>query len=94
MTDLLMKYGEALSITAYFLPAVISLAVLFAVKKKWIWMSVPIVVIIDLIVFGDALIYNFGEFRSIALVFLIPQILITAIISSSILWFGIRKKKS
>lgn len=94
MQDLLIKYGEILSIIAYFLPAVISLAVLFAVKKKWVWLSIPIVAIVDLIVWGEILIYNFGELRGIALIFLIPQILITTIISLSILEFDRRKKKS
>ncbi len=94
MTDLLIQYGDVLSIIAYFMPAIISLMILFVVKKKWIWLSIPIVVIIDLIVWGEALIYNLGELRGIALIFLVPQILITTIIALSILGFDRQKKKS
>lgn len=93
MQDLLIRYGEILSIIAYFLPAVVSLVVLFVVKKKWIWLSIPIVASIDLIVWGEVLIYNFGELRGIALIFLVPQILITTIIALSILKFDKRKRK-
>lgn len=94
MQDLVIRYGKILSIIAYFLPAVLSLIVLFVVKRKWIWFSIPIVACVDLIVWGEVLIYNFGELRGIALIFLVPQILITTIIALSILKFDRRKKNS
>ena len=85
MSDLLIQYGEIISITMYFAPAIISLIVLWFVNKKLIWLSVPITIAVDLIVFWGAL-TNY-EFWQLALVFLIPQIIVVTGISLIVMHF-------
>ena len=79
MSDFLFQYGEIVAIIMYFLPALISLFVFWLVNKKLIWLSIPITIAADLIAFWGAL-TNY-EFRQLALIFLVPQIIVVTIIS-------------
>ena len=89
MADLLSSYGDIITIIMYFAPAVISLVILGFMKKKLIWLSIPITIVADLIAFWDAL-TNY-EFWQLALVFLIPQIIVVTIVSLSIMRFSKKK---
>ena len=67
------------SYMAYFLAAVISLIVFWKWKRNLAWISIPAVMAVDLLVWGKALGYNHGEFRDLVLLFLIPQLTLTAV---------------
>ena len=71
--------SAAFSFVAYFLPPVISLIFFGKWKKSLAWASVLIVMAVDLLVWGKALGYNYGEFRGLILLFLIPQLTVTAV---------------
>jgi hypothetical protein len=66
----------------YFAPALISLTILFIVKRKMIWLSIPITIIADLVVFWNGLTYY--ESQGLVIVFLIPQIIVVSVISITI----------
>jgi preprotein translocase subunit YajC len=90
MSDFLMQYGEVFSIVMFFAPLILFLSVLYFIKRRWIWLAIPITIVVDLFVWGK------GVFESphggVALVFLIPQIIVVAVISFAILFFEKNKK--
>ena len=86
---MLMKYGEIITVTIYFTPAIISFIVLWVFNKKLIWLSIPITIAADMIAFWSAL-TNY-EFRELALIFLIPQIIVVTIISLIIMHLDKKK---
>lgn len=81
MERFLMQYGELISILLYLLPPTLSLSILCIVRRRMIWLAVPLTAIVDLLIWGRALLYNYGEFRGIVLLFLLPQISVTALIT-------------
>jgi hypothetical protein len=91
MFDIPIRYSEIFVIAMYFAPALISLTVLFFVKRKIIWLSIPITIIADLVAFWSGLVYY--ETRGIVLVFLIPQIIVVSIISVTITLIHRRRTK-
>jgi hypothetical protein len=82
MFDIPIQYSEIFVVAMYFVPALISLTVLFIVKRKMIWLSIPITIIADLVAFWNGLTYY--ESRGLVLLFLIPQIIFVSIISVTI----------
>ena len=83
-----MQYGELISILLYLLPPILLLSVLCIVRRRMIWLAVPLTAIVDLLIWGRALLYNYGEFRGIVLLFLLPQIAVTALIALLMLALG------
>ena len=83
-----MQYGELISILLYLLPPILLLSVLCIVRRRMIWLAVPLTAIADLLIWGRALLYNYGEFRGIVLLFLLPQIAVTALIALLMLALG------
>ena len=90
MTDFLMQYGEKFSIIMFFIPPILSVIILYFTKRNWIWLSIPITIVVDLLVWGKG-IFELSHGR-IALVFLIPQVTVIAIISFMIFYLEKRKK--
>ena len=58
----------------------VNLLILFFAKRTLIWLSVPITVAVDALVWGPAVIHG-GSYSAIALVFLVPQVLVVTAIS-------------
>ena len=83
MFDIPFEYSEAFTFVMYLAPAIISLVVLGIVKRKFIWLSIPITIVADLIAFWSVLIYY--ESRGLALVFLIPQVFVVTAISAVVM---------
>ena len=91
MTDFLFRYGEIISITVFFVPPILSVLILYFIKRNWIWLSIPITIVIDLLVWGKGIFES--SHGGIVLVFLIPQVTVVAIISVVILYIKRRRKK-
>jgi len=91
MADFLMQYGEVFSIIMFFILPILSMLILYFTKRNWIWMSIPITIVVDLLVWGKG-IFELSHGR-VALIFLIPQVTIVTIISLVILYLENRKKK-
>ena len=72
--------SEAFSVCMFLLPPLAALLILFFVKRSLIWLSVPITVAVDALVWGPAVIHG-GSYGAIALVFLMPQVLVVTGIS-------------
>ena len=72
--------SEVFSLCMFLLPPLAALLILFFTRRTLIWLSVPITVAVDVLVWGPAVIQG-GSYGAIALVFLVPQILIVAGIS-------------
>ena len=72
--------SEAVSVCMFLLPPAAALLILFFVKRSLIWLSVPITVAVDALVWGPAVIHG-GSYGAIALVFLVPQVLVVTGIS-------------
>jgi hypothetical protein len=92
MTDFLMQYGEKFSIIMFFIPPILSVLILYFTKRNWIWLSIPITIVVDLLVWGKG-IFELPHDR-VALVFLIPQVTVIAIISFVILYLEKRRKRA
>lgn len=92
MTDFLMQYGEVFSIIMFFIPPILSVLILYFIKQNWIWLSIPITIVIDLLVWGKGIFES--SHGGIALVFLIPQVTVVAIISFVILYLEKRRKRA
>ena len=90
MADFLMQYGEIFSIIMFFIPPILSVIILYFAKRNWIWLSIPVTIVVDLLVWGKG-IFELSHGR-IALVFLIPQVTVIAIISFMIFYLEKRKK--
>ncbi len=73
------EYLGVFSVGMFFIPPIVSLAMFYILKRELIWLSILITVIVDVIVFRDVLTYY--ETRSLALLFLIPQVFVVAVIS-------------
>jgi hypothetical protein len=91
MTDFLMQYGEIFSIIMFFIPPILSVLILYFTKRNWIWLSIPITIVVDLLVWGKGIFES--SHSGIALAFLIPQVTVVAIISFVILYIERRRKK-
>jgi hypothetical protein len=91
MTDFLMQYGEIFSIIMFFIPPILSVIILYFTKRNWIWLSIPITIVVDLLIWGKG-IFELSH-SGIALAFLIPQVTVVAIISFVILYIKRRRKK-
>lgn len=72
--------SEVFSVCMFLLPPLAALLVLFFARRTLIWLSVPITVAVDALIWGPAVIHG-GSYGAIALVFLVPQILAVAGIS-------------
>ena len=92
MTDFLMQYGEIFSIIMFFIPPILSVIILYFTKRNWIWLSIPITIVVDLLVWGKGIFES--SHSGIALAFLIPQVTVVAIISSMILYIVKRRKRA
>lgn len=92
MADFLMQYGEVFSIIMFFIPPILSMLILYFTKRNWIWMSIPITIVVDLLVWGKG-IFELSHGR-VALIFLIPQVTIVTIISFVILCLEKRRKRA
>ncbi|MDD4726699.1 MAG: hypothetical protein PHR70_07925 [Tissierellia bacterium] len=92
MLDLLMQYGEMFSIIMFFIPAIFSMLVLYFAKRNWIWVSIPITIIVDLLVWGKAIV-ELSHAR-VLLIFLIPQVTVVAIISLVIIFLENRRRRA
>lgn len=57
-----MQNGELISILLYLLPPILSLSILCIVRRRMIWLAVPLTAVVDLLIWGRALLYNYGEF--------------------------------
>ena len=91
MTDFLMQYGEKFSIIMFFIPPILSVIILYFTKRNWIWLSIPITIVVDLLIWGKGIFES--SHSGIALAFLIPQVTVVAIISFVILYIKKRRKK-
>ncbi len=92
MTDFLFQYGEIISIIMFFVPSILSVLILYFIRRNWIWLSIPITIVIDLLVWGKGIFES--SHGAIALVFLIPQVTVVAIISFVILYLEKRRKRA
>lgn len=72
--------SSAFAITMFFLPPLVSLVLLYLLKRERIWLSVPITLAADLLVWGPAVLHG-GSHGTLAWVFLLPQLLIVALLS-------------
>lgn len=90
MTEFLIRYGEVFSIVMYLIPPLFSLLILFFVNRKLIWISVPVTIIVDLLIWGKGLLYP--DHRGLVLLFLVPQVIITATISFVVLYISKHRK--
>lgn len=96
MNDILMQYGEVFSIVMFFVPPILILSALYLIKRRCMWLAIPITIVVDLLIWGK------GVFESphggAALAFLIPQIIVVTVISFVILFFEkdrkLKKRKS
>lgn len=93
MEDFLMLYGEMFSIIIFFIPAILSMSIFYFTKRNWIWLSIPITIMVDLLAWGKGLIFE-SSHGGIVLVFLIPQVTVVVIISFIILCLKKRRKKT
>lgn len=73
MTEFLFRYGEIISIIMFFAPPILLVLILYFIKRSWIWLSIPITMMIDLLVWGKGIFES--SHGAIALVFLIPTVL-------------------
>ena len=48
-----MQYGELISILFYLLPPILLLSVLCIVRRRMIWLAVPLTAIVDLLIWGQ-----------------------------------------
>ena len=87
MADFMITHSVLLSLLIYLLFPVLTLGVLFLFFKKNLWLTVLIVAGVDLMVWGRALVYNYGEFRGIVLLFLLPQLAVTALLTPCLSFF-------
>ena len=55
MNDYLLQYGEVFSIVMFFIPPVLFLTALYFIKRRWIWLAIPITIIVDLLVWGKVI---------------------------------------
>lgn len=92
MTDFLFRYSEIISIIMFFAPPILSVLILYFIKRSWIWLSIPITIVIDLLVWGKGIFES--SHGAIALVFLIPQVVVVAIISIVILYLEKHRKRA
>lgn len=90
MTDFLIQYGEIFSIIMFLIPPILSVLILYFTKRDWIWLSIPITIVVDLLIWGKA-IFELSHGR-VALVFLIPQVTVVTIISFITLYLEKRRK--
>ncbi len=90
MTDFLFQYGVIISIIMYFIPPILSMLILYFIKRNWVWISIPITIVIDLLVWGKSILEL--SHGAIAFVLLIPQVTVVAIISFLILYLEKRRK--
>lgn len=91
MNDFLMQYGEVFSVVMFFVPPILCLWALYFIKRRWIWLAVPVTIGVDLLVWGKGLFES--PHGGVAIVFLIPQIIVVAVISFAILVLENRKLK-
>lgn len=91
MTDFLTQYGEMFSIIMFFIPPILSVLILYFTKRNWIWLSIPITIVVDLLVWRRAIFES--SHSGIALAFLIPQVTVVAIISFVILYIDKCRKR-
>jgi hypothetical protein len=90
MFDIPVEHSELFTVVMYFAPAIISLVSFGIIKRKLIWIAIPITVVADLIAFWSVL-TNY-ETRQLALVFLVPQIFIVSVIAFVVMY--IHKKRT
>lgn len=90
MLDIPIEYSEIFTRIMYFAPVLILLIVFWCINKKRIWIAIPITIITDLITFWNVLTYY--ESWQLALVFLIPQIIVVAIIALAVMFISKRKR--
>lgn len=77
--------SEGFSIFMFFVPPIISLITLYFLKRKLIWLSIPITILFDLLFWGKAILdSSYG--RGLTAIFLIPQISVVIIISLAIIY--------
>lgn len=92
MADFLIQYGEVLSVVMFFVPPILSILLLYITKRNWIWLSIPITIVADLLVWGKG-VFELSHGR-VALVFLIPQVAVVTIISFVILYLKKRRERA
>lgn len=90
MSDFLMLYGEMFSMVMFFVPPILFLSALYFINRRWIWLSIPITIVVDLLVWGKAIFES--AHGGVALVFLIPQIIVVAVISFVVIFLEKRRK--
>lgn len=72
--------SEGFSIFMFLAPPVAALLALYFMKKKLIWLSVPITLLTDALLWGPAM-TKAGSYGGVLLVFLIPQVMVVTLIS-------------
>ena len=77
--------SEAFSIFMFFVPPIVTLLVLYLIRKKLIWVSIPVTILIDALFWGPA-IMEAGSYGGVALIFLISQVIVVTLISLLIMW--------
>lgn len=86
------EYTTTFAVIMYFVPAIISLLAFFFLKKKFIWLAVPITALFDVIAFWDVITYY--ESQMLSMIFLIPQLIIVGAISFLVFWRNRKKKRA
>ena len=86
------QLSDVFSVIAYFVPPILSLILLSVFRRQWVWLALPITAVVDFLVWGPVLTYNYGELQGIALLFLVPQLLIAAGIAFVVLSQSKRKQ--
>lgn len=77
--------SEGFSIFMFLAPPVAALLALYFIQKKLIWLSVPITLVIDALFWGPVMI-KAGSYGGVLWVFLIPQVIVVALISLLVIW--------
>lgn len=92
MRDVLLQYGDLISIIMFFIPPILSALIFYFAKRNWIWLSIPITIVVDLLVWGEVIFKS--SHGGVAIVLLIPQVIVVATISFVILYLNKRRKRA
>lgn len=72
--------SEIFSMFMFFVPPITALLVLYFIRKKLVWIAIPITLLLDTLFWGPA-IAKAGSYGGTALMFLIPRVIVVMLIS-------------
>ena len=73
--------SESFSMFMFFVPPLVAaLLILYFIRKKLVWVAIPITLLLDFLIWGPA-IAKAGSYGGAALIFLIPQVIVVTLMS-------------